>query len=71
VSATVGKHFLKALLDAKTTEATEAEEETAAAPKFILPPGAGDVARFATKCTACLLCVHNCPSKIIKPSPSG
>ena len=71
VSAVAGKHFLKALLDAKTAEATESEEETAAAPQFILPPGAGDVARFATKCTACLLCVHNCPSKIIKPSPSG
>ena len=71
VSAAAGKHFLKALLDAKTAEATESEEETAAAPQFILPPGAGDVARFATKCTACLLCVHNCPSKIIKPSPSG
>ena len=71
VSAATGKHFLKALLDAKTAEATESEEETAAAPQFILPPGAGDVARFATKCTACLLCVHNCPSKIIKPSPTG
>ncbi len=71
VSAVAGKHFLKALLDAKTAEATESEEETAAAPQFILPPGAGDVARFATKCTACLLCVHNCPSKIIKPSPTG
>jgi ferredoxin-type protein NapF len=71
VSAAVGKHFLKALLDAKMTEATESEEEAAVAPQFILPPGAGDVARFATKCTACLLCVHNCPSKIIKPSPSG
>ncbi len=71
VSAAAGKHFLKALLDAKTAEAIESEEETAAAPQFILPPGAGDVARFATKCTACLLCVHNCPSKIIKPSPTG
>ena len=71
VSAAAGKHFLKALLDAKTAEVTESEEETAAAPQFILPPGAGDVARFATKCTACLLCVHNCPSKIIKPSPTG
>ena len=71
VSAAAGKHFLKALLDAKTAEATESEEETAAVPHFILPPGAGDVARFATKCTACLLCVHNCPSKIIKPSPTG
>ena len=72
VSAAVGKHFLKQLLDAKTAETEEdTDEESVAAPQFILPPGAGDVARFATKCTACLLCVHNCPSKIIKPSPSG
>ena len=72
VSAAIGNHFLKQLLDANTTEATEeGDEAEAAAPQFILPPGAGDVARFATKCTACLLCVHNCPSKIIKPSPTG
>ena len=72
-SAAVGHHFLKKLLDAKTSEAVaeEAEETVEATPQFILPPGAGDVARFATKCTACLLCVNNCPSKIIKPSPSG
>ena len=50
VSAAVGNHFLKQLLDAKTTEATEeGNEAEAAAPQFILPPGAGDVARFATK----------------------
>ena len=72
VSAAVGKHFLKQLLDAKAAETEEDTDEGAAtAAQFILPPGAGDVARFATKCTACLLCVHNCPSKIIKPSPSG
>ncbi len=74
VSAAVGKHFLKALLDAKSSEASageEDEEAAQAAPQFILPPGAGDVSRFASKCTACLLCVHNCPSKIIKPSPCG
>ena len=69
VSAAVGNHFLRQLLEAKTTN--DEENEAAAAPQFILPPGAGDAARFATKCTACLLCVHNCPSKIIKPSPSG
>ena len=73
VSAAVGKHFLKALLDAKTAEPVEeeADEAAEAKPQFILPPGAGDVSRFASKCTACLLCVHNCPSKIIKPSPTG
>ena len=74
VSATTGRHFLKALLDAKTSETSAEEDDEEAVedkPRFILPPGAGDVSRFASKCTACLLCVHNCPSKIIKPSPTG
>jgi ferredoxin-type protein NapF len=37
----------------------------------ILPPGAGDAARFASKCTACQLCTTNCPAKIIVPAPGG
>lgn len=31
----------------------------------ILPPGAGDEDRLALRCTACQLCVANCPSGII------
>ena len=38
---------------------------------LILPPGAGDMTRFALKCTACQLCTANCPAKIIVPSPNG
>lgn len=37
----------------------------------ILPPGAGDAERFAARCTACQLCVANCPEKIIVPAPGG
>ena len=37
----------------------------------ILPPGALDINRFADKCTACQLCVANCPKKIIVPAPHG
>ena len=37
----------------------------------ILPPGAGNPAVFANKCTACMLCVVNCPTDIIVPSPYG
>ncbi len=37
----------------------------------ILPPGAGDMTRFASKCTACQLCTANCPAKIIVPAPGG
>ena len=37
----------------------------------ILPPGAGDPAVFSAKCTACMLCVVNCPSDIIVPSRYG
>ena len=37
----------------------------------ILPPGAGDAFRFASKCTSCQLCTANCPAKIIVPAPHG
>jgi len=38
---------------------------------LFLPPGAGDMERFAMKCTACQLCTANCPAKIIVPAPGG
>ena len=41
------------------------------AKRVFLPPGAGDMARFARKCTACQLCTANCPSKAIVPAPGG
>ena len=34
----------------------------------ILPPGAGNADRLALRCTACQLCVANCPSGIIVSS---
>jgi len=37
----------------------------------ILPPGAGNAERFASKCTACQLCTANCPAKIITSAPGG
>ena len=37
-------------------------------PGVILPPGAGDADRLALRCTACQLCVANCPSGIIVSS---
>ncbi len=35
--------------------------------RAILPPGAKDYNRFASKCTSCQLCVTVCPSKVIHP----
>lgn len=37
----------------------------------ILPPGAGNAERFASRCTGCQLCTANCPEKIIVPAPNG
>ncbi len=37
----------------------------------ILPPGAGEATRFASKCTGCQLCTANCPTKIITPTLEG
>ncbi len=35
---------------------------------YPMPPGAGSRARFEGKCTACLLCVSACPTKVLKPA---
>ena len=32
----------------------------------ILPPGAGDLARFSGACTRCYACVQQCPTKVIR-----
>ena len=34
----------------------------------LVPPGAGSVEDFYSKCTACQLCVSNCPNHILRPS---
>lgn len=34
----------------------------------ILPPGAGDKRHFAQHCTACQLCVSECPNGVLRPS---
>jgi ferredoxin len=34
----------------------------------IVPPGAGNVENFTSKCTACYLCVSACPGNVIKPT---
>lgn len=36
---------------------------------LLLPPGAGDTSRFTNRCDACHLCVTQCPTKILQPSP--
>ena len=37
-------------------------------PKAVMPPGALDFERFTSKCTACQLCVSNCPGFVLKPA---
>lgn len=34
----------------------------------ILPPGAGNIDRFAARCSRCYACVNVCPTKIIRPN---
>ena len=34
----------------------------------VMPPGAMDFNRFTSKCTACQLCVSNCPNGVLKPA---
>ena len=56
VAAAVGYLFPRAI-HAETTAATA-----------ILPPGAGNMARFSSRCISCHLCVAACPSSIIRPA---
>ncbi len=37
----------------------------------ILPPGAGNAVRFASRYTGCQLCTANCPTGIIRPAEYG
>lgn len=37
-------------------------------PKGVMPPGALDFTRFTARCTACQLCVSNCPGRVLKPA---
>jgi len=34
----------------------------------ISPPGAGDIERFLSRCTACHLCVSACPTHVLQPT---
>lgn len=34
----------------------------------IMPPGAGSIEHFSTKCTGCQLCVDKCPMQVLKPA---
>lgn len=36
--------------------------------RYPLPPGAGSIERFQSKCTACQLCVSKCPSHLLRPA---
>jgi NAD-dependent dihydropyrimidine dehydrogenase PreA subunit len=36
--------------------------------KAVLPPGAISLAHFQSHCTACQLCVANCPDQVLRPS---
>ena len=36
--------------------------------RAVLPPGAGSLAHFQNLCTACQLCVANCPDQVLRPS---
>jgi len=40
----------------------------APSPKAVMPPGAINFERFTSKCTACQLCISNCPGNVIKPA---
>jgi ferredoxin len=37
-------------------------------PRVVCPPGAGDVERFLARCTACHLCVSECPTGVLQPT---
>lgn len=34
----------------------------------LVPPGSGSIKDFYSRCTACGLCISNCPNKVLRPS---
>ncbi len=57
IAATAAAYLLPRTLQASPVTATA-----------ILPPGAGDMTRFSSRCISCHLCVAACPSSIIRPA---
>ncbi len=62
------------LATAALPELPEAEPETNPAEQGnnsspgVVPPGAQSVERFVARCTACGLCIANCPTQVLRPS---
>ncbi len=34
----------------------------------VVPPGAGNISRFVSRCTACHLCIAKCPQQVLRPA---
>jgi ferredoxin len=57
-----------AVLPAAALSGQEPEHAAHRNRRAVLPPGAGSLARFQNLCTACQLCVANCPDQVLRPS---
>lgn len=55
----------------KTGLAAKAPKKPKNPDESMLPPGAGGLDLFSTKCTGCGLCVAQCPSQILVPAKGG
>ena len=57
--------FVPALALAQTIEGKDIDQHNK---QVVLPPGSGGSAHFRRNCTACHLCVVNCPDQVLRPS---
>ena len=64
------RHFLAgaATIPASVIAGRQVADADGFKPFAVLPPGARSLAQFRSRCTACHLCVANCPEQVLRPS---
>ena len=64
----VGDAYVYQLGKRTLGDVSHAEDSTAEKRYAPVPVGAGDSAKFRTRCVGCMKCISACPSGILRPS---
>ena len=71
VMLAAGDAYVYKLGERQMGEASYAESSAAEKRHLPVPVGAGDAARFRTRCVGCMKCISACPSGILRPSSTA